>query len=138
MVTVTETQVETETESPLERERWWRRWTVPAIPVMIGMLLLTVGVCLALLLQRQDREATALAISTASCHQQAEFRSFFAEYLESQIGTPVEDIPGFDQLSPEARAFAVQLAPVIEANRERDEAAYAEYVMNFPIPNCDN
>ena len=59
-------------------------------------------------------------------------------YLESQIGTPVEEIAGFDQLSPEARAFAIQLAPVIEANRQEDEAAYAEYVMNFPIPNCDN
>ena len=120
-----------------EHETWLTKWKVPAFPVLVGMLLLTLGVVLAFIQQKEDREATAAAIAGASCQQQREFRTFFADYLESQIGTPVEAIPGFDELSPEAREFALQLAPIVEAEREDDAKAFAEYVVNFPIPNCE-
>jgi hypothetical protein len=135
MVAMTETEIDPRiTDDP---ETWLTRWKVPAVPVLVGMILLTLGVFFGFLQLRWDREANASALANATCRQQREFRGFFADYLESQIGTPIEDIPGFDQLSPEAREFAIQLAPVVEAGRQKDAAAYAEYILKFPIPNCD-
>lgn len=136
-MSVTETQMEhDERESRLAR--LMTRWTVPAIPVLVGMIILTLGVAFAFWQQKQDRLATAEAIGLASCQTQREFRAFFTDYLESQIGTPIDQIPGFDQLTPEAREFALQLEPVIEAERQEDQQALATYIVQFPIPNCDN
>jgi hypothetical protein len=111
---------------------WWTKWRVPAAPVILAIALVVGTIVYVLFQQNWDRAAAA----RAACENQAEFRSFFAGYLQDQIGTPIEDIPGFDQLSPEARAFAIQLAPVVEAEREQDQKALAEYIANFPIPNC--
>lgn len=132
---MSETRTQTELD---ERESWLTRWRVPAIPVLVGMILLTVGVAFAFWQQKEDREATREAIEGASCRTQREFRQFFTSYLKSQIGTSVDEIAGFDQLSPEAQEFALQLEPVIEAEREQDQRALATYILQFPIPNCDN
>lgn len=135
MATVSEIEPGDE-ESEEETETWLNKWRVPAVPVLVGMLLLTLGMAYGFAQIVWTRDDAADALRAATCEQQQEFRGFFTSYLASQIGTPVDEIPGFDQLSPEARQLAISLAPVVEAGRERDQAALTEYMLQFPIPTC--
>lgn len=120
-----------------DRLTWWTKWRVPAAPVILGMAIITAAIGFGFWQISDSRHDAARALEKQACETQVEFRGFFTEYLRSQIGTPIEDIPGFDRLSSEAREFALSLAPVIEAGRERNERALADYVLRFPIPNCD-
>jgi hypothetical protein len=127
-----------ETARDDERLTWWTKWRVPAAPVILGMAILTAAIVLGFWQISDSRHDAAIAIERQACVTQAEFRGFFTAYLQSQVGTPVEDVPGFDQLSPEAKEFALSLAPVLDASRERDEQALAEYLLRFPIPDCSD
>ena len=128
MATVSEIEPDDEEIS----ESWWTKWKVPAAPMILGMVILALAVAWGFAQIQWSRDDASAAL----CEQQQEFRGFFTSYLASQIGTPVENIPGFDQLSPEARQLALSLAPVVEAGRERDEEALADYIRQFPIPVC--
>lgn len=116
----------------IERRTWWTKGRVPAAPVMLAIAIVAAAFGYAFWQQSVDRHEARVA----NCEVQAEFRTFFTDYLADQIGTPVEQIGGFDQLSPPARDFALQLAPIVEADRLEDKAALAEYIAKFPIPTC--
>lgn len=136
MAEVIENEIETNEALSADRPSWWNKWKVPAAPLILGMTILTGAVAYGYALIEWNREDNAAALTYQACLAQREFRGFFTSYLESQVGTEITEIPGFDQLSPEARELALQLAPVVEAGREQDQAYLAEFVVTFPIPVC--
>jgi hypothetical protein len=119
-------------QTEVEERTWWTKGRVPAAPVILGIAIVALAFAYAFWQQSVDRHEAR----QANCEVQAEFRSFFTDYLADQIGTPMENIGGFDELSPEAKAFALQLAPIIERERQEDKRALAEYIAKFPIPTC--
>jgi hypothetical protein len=99
------------TDQSGERLTWWTRYRVPAAPVILGMAILSVAVAFGYWQISDSRHDAEVALERQACETQ--------------------------ELSPEAREFAISLAPVVEAGRERDERALADYVLRFPIPRCD-
>lgn len=120
--------------------RWWNRWSVPALPVMVALLIVGVAIGLAFKQQSVDRREAAYnavySSTFAACNSSNEFRDFMASYLTSQISPPPDQTPGYDQLSPETKALIASLAPVLDAGREQRQQFAATYVAKFPIQDC--
>lgn len=104
-----------------------------AFPLTVAMLALGASIAFGFYLVVETRETAA----EAACANQREFRAFMTDYLADQIGQPISDVQGFEELAPELQAVVLQLEPVLKAEREADQQALAEYIATFPIPNCD-
>lgn len=85
----------------------------------------------------QDATAKSLLqVQRASCENSNEFRSFMSGYLRSEIGMPISDITGFDQLEPPVRDLVLSLAPVLDAGRANRVTKSITYDNDFPIMDC--
>lgn len=103
---------------------------------MLGMAILAIFVGLAIRQQGEDRRELAAGIRVAACETANEFRSFMGDYLDSQVGVPIEEVDGFDELPVELQQSVVALAPVLDANRASDAAYAVKYRAKFPIVDC--
>lgn len=121
-----------EAETPTRWDRWWRIPSVARGPVVlaIGMVVL---VAITGYWRIENVEADSDA---AACKLQREFRTFMTGYLDGQVGVPIEEAEGFDELPVEAQTLALEFAPILDAGRAEDEMAAAEYRSLFPIPVC--
>lgn len=104
--------------------------------MIVAVLVLAGFVLLGFKQLRDDRADAAHKIAVASCESTNEFRSFMSSYLESQIGVPIDQAPGFDQLTPEQKTALTNLGPIFDAGRANREAYAARYRQEFPILDC--
>ncbi len=123
------------TTPPEPTTRWrslWSRPSVPLGPVLVAILIVVVGFIGGFLRLEDIREDAA----RAACESSNEFRMFFGSYLTSQIGVPISEAPGFEQLTPEQQQFASSFAPIFDAGSEARAAYAAQYQLDFPVRDC--
>jgi hypothetical protein len=109
-----------------------RTWPVPIVSVIVGIVITVGSIAWVLSMQYRDR----LEAQRAVCETQMEFRGFLSQYLHSQIGSPAEEIKGFDQLPPDSRKLILNLSPVLDAGRETRKAFADRYTKQFPVLPC--
>jgi hypothetical protein len=125
--------------NPEDRQGWWIRWTVPVPVVVLAILIVTVFSVLAYVRQEQildQQEADRIAAEVAVCRSSNEFRSFMGSYLSDQVGVPVEQVSGFEELDPETQALIRAFTPLLVADRQEDLDYAAQYIADFPIRDC--
>jgi hypothetical protein len=125
-----------EMTTPEPKIGWWRTmWSLPRVPVgpvLVGVLIVGGGGALGY--QRLDAVRHESAVD--ACENSNEFRSFMTGYLDSQVGVPIDQAPGFDQLEPGVKQLVLSLVPVLDAGRANRAEKAAQYKMDFPIKDC--
>jgi len=110
-----------------------RTWPVPIVSVIVAIVIIVGSIGWVLSMQYHDR----LEAQRAVCKTQMEFRGFLSQYLHSQIGSPADQIKGFNQLPPDSRSLILNLAPVLDAGRQTRAAFADRYTKQFPVLPCD-
>lgn len=114
----------------------WNRWVVPWWIVAAVIVIVAGTIAYALHRQTVDRQEAIYNTAYSTCSTANEFRSFMADYLDSQVGVPVDQAPGYDSLSADAKALLEKVAPIIDAGRERRSEFAADYHARFPVQDC--